>query len=55
MALFCEYGCRVRDRKGCPKHPMAQVERVLPLDGFMWCGESDERPFDRGREREGAE
>lgn len=51
MSLWCEEGCRVRDRNGCQKHPMAPVERIPPLDGYIWFGEQEEKPFQRGRKR----
>lgn len=51
MSLWCsECAGRVRQRKGCPKHPMAVVDRVPPLDGFVWFGVLEgELPFNRGR------
>ena len=49
-ALFCADCCRrVRTREGCPKCPMATVDCVPPLDGWMWFGEGEEKPFSRGR------
>ena len=52
MALFCEEcASRVRDRRGCPKHPMARIDRVPPLDGYVWFGTKKEKPFDRGSRR----
>lgn len=53
MSLWCtECAGRVRNRKGCPKHPLATIEQVPGLDGFMWFGESNERAFSRGRRKE---
>lgn len=49
MSLWCtECAGRVRQRKGCAKHPMAIVERVPPLDGWLWLGTAREQPFNRG-------
>lgn len=53
MALFCtECAQRVYTRKGCPRDPMAAIERIPPLDGYAWFGEAPaEQPFSRGKKR----
>ena len=53
MSLWCtECANRVYVRKGCPRcGPMAGTDRVPPLDGYIWTGEGNEKPFDRGKDR----
>ena len=52
MPLYCnQCAQRVKDRRGCPRDPMATVEMVPPLTGFLWFGTRPDDPFARGKDR----